>query len=297
MSKRICLGTAMWGWSVKEIVALNILDRFYESGGRYIDTAYNYPINGEKSKLTYSAKLVSRWIKKSGVNDLKIFFKIGSVTNEKIDTVNLSRENITKMTSLSEELFDCNLYSLMIHWDNREHLSEIKNTLIHLSESCEKKKVRLGLSGIRSTGLYQEIINGMNGLHIDQQVKSSFLSHNTDSVVSDREIDFRLWAYGISGSGLKLDKSEYRNDSYVRLVRPENYHEEMLSDEVSSKIKTRIRESNLVENLYQYAMLKKEQDKRYFGYLVSPSNINQLEQIISFKNRYDAFVKKNTNNI
>ncbi|EJL6279050.1 aldo/keto reductase, partial [Vibrio cholerae] len=171
MSKRICLGTAMWGWSVKEIVALNILDRFYESGGRYIDTAYNYPINGEKSKLTYSAKLVSRWIKKSGVNDLKIFFKIGSVTNEKIDTVNLSRENITKMTSLSEELFDRNLYSLMIHWDNREHLSEIKDTLIHLSESCEKKKVRLGLSGIRSTGLYQEIINGMNGLHIDQQVK------------------------------------------------------------------------------------------------------------------------------
>lgn len=290
MNKEICLGTAMWGWSVNENVAFNILDRFYDFGGRYIDTAYNYPINGDESKILYSAKLVSRWKKKLGVDDLNIMFKIGSVSNKKTNEIDLSDDNLSKMSILASELFENSLYSLMIHWDNRDGISEIYDTLAYLSGVCEHNRIRLGLSGIKHIEIYSKLINKLSFKQIDQQVKNSFIPDHVENLTKMEKVDFRLWAYGICGSGLKMSTDEYRRDSYVKLVRMGDYHNNAFPDDLRKNIEDYISQSNIVDNLYQYSMLQKELDEKYFGYLVSPSRICQLEQIISFKKKYDSFV-------
>ena len=79
--KNLALGTAMWGWTVDKEICFKMLDLFYESGERYIDTACNYPINGLSKDRYASENIIAEWIKINGVNDLNIIYKLGSITN------------------------------------------------------------------------------------------------------------------------------------------------------------------------------------------------------------------------
>ena len=55
-SSKILLGTAYFGDTISEETSFMIMDKFYELGGRHIDTARLYA-DGE------SEKVISRWLK------------------------------------------------------------------------------------------------------------------------------------------------------------------------------------------------------------------------------------------
>ncbi|NJK72389.1 MAG: hypothetical protein HC926_03385 [Synechococcaceae cyanobacterium SM2_3_60] len=84
MSKQIGLGTAMWGWSVDQATAFEILDCFYGAGYRWVDTAMNYPINGNPADFRRSVQMLAAWCRDREVSDLQIICKVGSLSNSKI---------------------------------------------------------------------------------------------------------------------------------------------------------------------------------------------------------------------
>lgn len=278
----------MWGWNVDDKTAFRFLDMYYQSGGRYIDTAYNYPINGVKEDLCYAVRVISEWIRVNNVDDLKVIFKFGSVDNSKTSENDLSVDRTREMYLMAKEYLGANLYSLMVHWDNRIEYKSIEETVRCLALLSQEYSFNIGLSGIKELNYYRDLIIELGISSIDHEIKHAFNSDELTSIGQGLIENYRLWAYGISGSGLKLDLEEYRSDSYVTLVRKNGFHEKNLSCIERESIKQFIEASELVSNLYEYSMLIKENDPRFYGYIVSPSRVSQLEQIIDFKYRFNT---------
>ncbi len=115
--------------------------------------------------------------------------------------------------------------------------------------------------------------------------KSNFLFRGEDKVVSMLSEGAMGWAYGISGSGLKLNETDYKKDSYVALTKDENYHNENLSYVQRKTIMRVIDEIEYVDNLYHYSMLFSELNDTLYGYVISPSKLSQMHDIIKFRNR------------
>ncbi|MEZ8144279.1 hypothetical protein A1OK_22100 [Enterovibrio norvegicus FF-454] len=285
MSKKICLGTAMWGWSVNKNTAFQFLDMFYSNDGRHLDTAFNYPMNGVESDLLHAVKIISEWTRVNNIDDLKVIFKYGSLDNKKSPDSDLGILNTQDMFDIANEYLGSNLYSLMIHWDNRTDIHSIDETVRCLDILGRNHSFNVGLSGIKEVDCYHDILTKLKVECVDHEIKNAFNSVGHIPFNLSVLPDYRLWAYGISGSGLKLEEKDYRVDSYVKLVRSDDFHRERFSDEDKTAIKSYIESSDVVSNLYEYSMLIKELDHNFYGYIVSPSRVSQLEQIISFREK------------
>jgi aryl-alcohol dehydrogenase-like predicted oxidoreductase len=115
--KELCLGTAMWGWSIDRGTAFSMLDYFYSVGGRHVDTANNYPLNENSCDYRKSPLFLSEWCKTRKVDDLKITYKIGSLSNINSPKNNLSPNHLNSQVSWAKDHFGENLSCIMIHWD------------------------------------------------------------------------------------------------------------------------------------------------------------------------------------
>ncbi|HEY0541562.1 MAG TPA: aldo/keto reductase [Actinoallomurus sp.] len=76
---RLCLGTMYFGTTVPEDTARLLLDRYFERGGRLIDTAncYSFWVDGGTGEE--SERVVGRWIEDRGVReDVLLATKVGS---------------------------------------------------------------------------------------------------------------------------------------------------------------------------------------------------------------------------
>jgi len=280
--KQICLGTAMWGWSIERTSAFELLDFFYNQGGRFIDTATNYPINSHAESYSAAVKLIEDWSKANGIHDLRVICKLGSVTNNNDPACDLTADAIARNADNASHMLGANLYNLMVHWDNRDDAQAIHATLSELSAQCAAKSCRLGLSGIKHISHYRDALQALQVKHIDVEAKSNFLINGERhySVICAK--DTRIWAYGISGSGLKLDPNEYRKDSYVTLTRGADYHESMLPARKLEQLQTLLKKYDDVANLYQLSMIISELNYELNGYIISPSRISQLEDTYKF---------------
>jgi len=281
--KAISLGTAMWGWSVDKNEAFSILDYFYDEGERQVDAANNYPINGNELDYRKSALFLAEWCKTRDVHDLKITFKVGSTTNTNSPDYDLSREHMHAQYNWSRENFGENLNCIMIHWDNRNKKEDINESCQYLHE-LQRINIEVGLSGIKYPDIYRQSLadNGLVGMNV--QAKHNFLFSGFSHY---KELDVlrpKYWAYGISVSGLKLSAKEYTKSSYVTLVRSDDYHKDMLlkgAKEILNKI---IKENNQFSNLYHIAIAYAEKDDLLHGYMVAPSSLEQMQDIIKFRN-------------
>mgnify|MGYP000170992121 CR=1 FL=1 len=74
----LCLGTMYFGSSVDEATSFRILDRYYEAGGRFLDTANIYATWVEGHDEPASEPLLARWLDERGVRDeMTIATKVG----------------------------------------------------------------------------------------------------------------------------------------------------------------------------------------------------------------------------
>lgn len=277
--KELCLGTAMWGWSIEKSTAFNILDVYYRAGYRYVDTAFNYPINSDPSCLSLAVKYVSEWQKANKVYDLKVVYKFGALSNSKSAQQNLSASNVQLSFECAKKLLGSNLYQMMVHWDNRGVVSDVEET-INAMRSLSSD-VSLGFSGIRHGELYAKVLASvLSGCSFDIQVKSNFIHQGENEYKSLFDLNSNFWAYGISQGGLKLEASDYRKNSYVSLVREGAYHEKNMNEETVAMIKLALRDNEVLKNIYHYAIAYCEQNPRLVGYIVSPSSLQQMEEVI-----------------
>lgn len=78
----LCLGTMLFGATIDERTSFAILDRYYESGGRFIDTANNYgdwTPHVPGTTAGDSERLIGRWLASRGVaGEMTIASKAGA---------------------------------------------------------------------------------------------------------------------------------------------------------------------------------------------------------------------------
>ena len=277
--KTVALGTALWGWKVERKEAFKLLDQYYQSGYRYIDTAFNYPINDKARDAHKAASYLSEWINTNNIDDLRIIYKIGSISNKHVAHNNLSYTYLSEHADIARGAFGKNLHCLMIHWDDSEHSSDIEATCNTLSDICSDKIV-IGLSGIRSPALYTQFLKEEpKQIHIE--FKFNIFTQKPLDYTYFNELSPHYWAYGISGSGLNLDKS-YSSSSYVSLAREKGFHDKYLTGEKTRIIKQFIESSPLINSFYELSLAYVLDTNRINGFIIAPSNIAQLNHTLSF---------------
>ncbi len=141
---RICLGTMTFGSGADEATSFEIMDRFMELGGTFLDTANVY--NGGLSE-----RIVGKWIKERGVRDevvlaTKVYGATGPGPNERgLSRINIQRDVEDSLRRLQVDTID--LYQIH-RWDLE---SEPEETLETLNDLVRQGKVRyIGCSNLRA---------------------------------------------------------------------------------------------------------------------------------------------------
>lgn len=130
----LCLGSMTFGREANEEISRQMLDRFAEVGGNFIDTAnvYNQGVSEE---------ILGRWLKDKGREDFiiatKVRFKMGEGPND----VGLSRKHILAAAEASLRRLGTHYIDLyQVHcWDEATPLEE---TLSALNSLVQSGKVR-----------------------------------------------------------------------------------------------------------------------------------------------------------
>lgn len=277
----------MWGWSVSRETIFDMLDYYYAAGERYIDVATNYPINSRAQDYCKALELLSTWSNANGVDDLEVCFKFGSISNENTPENDLGDSAICKARDLAYKKLGGNIDCFMIHWDQRDVYSEIMHSLETTFSICKEMQWKLGVSGIENKNLYYKALSQLKFNELVLQAKSNILYKGELEYESLTDLPLQIWSYGISVSGLKLNQDDYRSDSYVSLVRDDNYHENLMTPKLRNKIIRLIESEEVIANFYQLSMLLADRNRKTYGYLISPSNLHQLENALNFRQKID----------
>jgi len=64
---RLCLGGNVFGWTAGDDASFAVLDKFYEAGGRMVDTAQGYSVWVEGHKGGESETVIGKWMEARGV--------------------------------------------------------------------------------------------------------------------------------------------------------------------------------------------------------------------------------------
>ena len=91
----LCLGTMTFGWGADEVQSHQMLDRFIEVGGNFIDTANIYADG-------MSETILGHWLKNQTRDDLVIATKVRYATGDGPNDVGLGRKHI--LASLESSL-------------------------------------------------------------------------------------------------------------------------------------------------------------------------------------------------
>lgn len=219
-SKRVILGTALWGWGIDKNEAFQILDHFVESGGSLIDVATNYPINGVTSDYGLALEYISGWIRSRRHNDLQVILKLGAVDNLGSSQFDLSRGRIERVVEEAYKKLGQSLFCISVHWDNRCHTVDdyagIEETAKVLQE-LNAKGFEIGLSGVKNPAAYQEFLGGCSE-NLWIQVKENLLTHGARDNYEKVFPDAKYLAYGLNMGGLKIDKNRPKSSKQLRNI-------------------------------------------------------------------------------
>ncbi len=206
----LVLGTAMWGWTTPPARCFALLDRFYEAGGRDVDTATNYPINKVPADFRRAESILLEWLHATGVQDLRVMMKVGSLHNLRTPDNNLSKSFLLFVLDDYQQHFGSNLDTFMLHWDDREDAAAVADTIAALSIAYQRG-LRPGLSGIRHPAVYAELLTE-TPLPWRIQCKHNLLHSDYARYAPLHDVGDFL-AYGTNAGGLKLDTTAYRTDA------------------------------------------------------------------------------------
>ncbi len=139
-------GGNVFGWTLDEQQSFAILDKFFDKGFNFIDTAdtYSWWVNGKGGQ---SEEIIGKWMKSRGNrNDLVIATKVGSETEE--HGYDISRKHILK--SVDESLLRLQTDHIDLyytHFDDKE--TPVEETLSAYDEVIKAGKVRyIGASNV-----------------------------------------------------------------------------------------------------------------------------------------------------
>ena len=267
------LGSAMWGEWVEESEVYKILDTFYDSGYRHIDIATNYPINGKSENLKQAIIWLSNWCSSTQCNDLKIYLKVGSTGNKRVNEINLTPDFLKQEINENFELFSTNLSTIGIHWDKRgksdEELPSIKDTLESIYSFTKTNNLMVGFSGIENLKLYKEAIDFFDQKPIFQIKENLLTSKSRENYLKYFPAATYI-AYGINFGSVKreLTKKNFNNFINDRVLKKIS----LINNEIEPLIK--------IKTLFELSIYFSEYNPNISGYIIAPSSAAQLKSSI-----------------
>jgi len=172
----ICLGTMQFGWSTDEKTSFKILDKFYEEGGNFIDTADVYSRWVEGNPGGVSERIIGKWMKSRNVRGrIVLATKVRGRMWEGPNGEGLSRKHIMKAVEDSLRRLQTDYIDLyQVHWPDWD--TPLEETLRALDDLVRDGKVRyIGASNYPAWYLTKALwISDKYGLHRFESIQPQY---------------------------------------------------------------------------------------------------------------------------
>lgn len=275
------LGTALWGWGVEEREAHSLLDLFYERGGRRVDAAVNYPINGDPDAFGLANRYISRWLKANPAAEMSIYLKIGAVDNSGSPRTALTPTDMLLSVELAGGLFGERLWGLAIHWDNSTDAKVVSETAGTLAE-LHQTGFEIGFSGIAEPDLYAAALRPLSD-RCWIQVKENAATNKARQHYLPHFPDANYLAYGINMGGFKLKEAEETSSVSLRHVAP---------PAIVERVRDLVRQGGLFQpaptNMNAFALALTWSNPALTGVILGPRRVDQLTASLDYLDELDA---------
>ena len=159
----ICMGTMTFGSQVDEAEALRVLDRSFDAGINFFDTAEGYPVPPDVKWVGRTEEIVGKWLKTKPRDAIILATKVSGPSHVwfrspcRSGMTALDRRNIETAIDASLRKLGTDYIDLyQTHWP--DHDSPYDETMVVLDELVRAGKVRItGCSNETSWGLMKSI--------------------------------------------------------------------------------------------------------------------------------------------
>ena len=271
--KDVVLGTAMWGWSLQnQLDAWKLLDYFIEKGFSLVDTAINYPIDGNSEHMGLALNWLKTW-SKANPKQLKLMVKLGSINNAGTPDADLRSEVLINQTQQLLNDFEESLWGIAVHWDNRNSQSDVDDTIYALRYISDCG-LRIGLSGISHPDLYYQKVQSFQA-PIILQVKENLFDKHIRAQYTKYFKRTTFWAYGINFGGLSLTGGKQETFS-KRNIQVSDSIRKLLSEVMSSNDLAYLQ----LKNNYDLSLIEAITNPALGGLILGSRTVDQLKQSI-----------------
>lgn len=181
----ICMGTMTFGSQTDESMAFAIMDRAYDAGVDFYDTAELYPVPPQKSYVTETESIVGRWLATKDRNSIILASKVAGPAHGwfappiRGSKTALDAHNITTAVEASLKRLQTDYIDLyQTHWP--DHGMPYEETLRALEDLVLSGKVRaIGCSNETAWGLGKSLWQAdVHGLIRYETIQNNFSLNN-----------------------------------------------------------------------------------------------------------------------
>ena len=182
---RICMGTMTFGSQCDEHEAFRILDKSFDAGINFYDTAENYPVPPSEEYAGRTEEIVGRWMKTKRRDALIIATKVCGPSHgwlrasQRAGMTALDRHNITRAIDASLKRLGTDYVDLyQTHWP--DHGARYEEALDALDDLVRDGKVRIiGCSNETTWGLMKSLaVSETGGLARYETIQNNFSLNN-----------------------------------------------------------------------------------------------------------------------
>ena len=181
----LCMGTMTFGAQADEKTSFEILDRAFDAGIDFYDTAEMYPVPPDPKYAGRTEEILGRWMKTKDRDSLIIASKVAGPSHVWIKAAvragktGLDRHHIVRAVETSLKRLQTDYIDLyQTHWP--DHDMRYQDTMRALDELVESGKVRiLGCSNETTWGLTKSLgVSEMHGLARYETIQNNFSLNN-----------------------------------------------------------------------------------------------------------------------
>jgi aryl-alcohol dehydrogenase-like predicted oxidoreductase len=181
----ICMGTMTFGTMADEKTAFEVLDRCFDAGIDFYDTAENYPVPPDPSYAGRTEEILGRWMRTKPRDALVIATKVSGPSHGWLKAAvrsgmtTLDRHNIVRAVEASLRKLQTDYIDLyQTHWP--DHGARYEEILEALDDLVRAGKVRvLGCSNETTWGLMKSLaVSEMNGFARYETIQNNFSLNN-----------------------------------------------------------------------------------------------------------------------
>ena len=182
---KICMGTMTFGSQTDEAESLRILDRSFEAGINFFDTAENYPVPPSEDWAGRTEEIIGRWLKTKRRDAVILATKVCGPSHgwikgaQRAGMTALDRHNITRAIEASLKRLGTDYVDLyQTHWP--DHGARYEDALETLDELVRAGKVRIiGCSNESAWGLMKSLqASEQNGYARYETIQNNFSLNN-----------------------------------------------------------------------------------------------------------------------